>query len=105
MRLSDIGIGPLAAYDRPRKRGDFDIKISKDKTALLIPADLYNFIILECNAQNAQTAMDYLHSRPQAVARLLGWTEEDAKAAFQKLLAHVHGVLNMPQPATRGKKR
>lgn len=105
MRLNEIIICPRPCHDKPEGRGDFDIKISKDAKAMWIPSELYNFIILECNARNAQMAMDYLHDRPQIVARLLGWTKEEAKAAFQKLVAYMHGVLSMPKPATPGTRR
>jgi len=104
MQLSEIGIWVHLPYDKPRRRGDFDIFVHKDKKIMLIPVDLYNFIISECGARNAEAAMDFLCSRPQTVARLLGWTEEEVKTAFKKLVAHVHGVLNMPQPTTTGKR-
>ncbi len=103
--LKDIKIMSRPDYDRPKNRGDFDVYIYKDMSAMLVPANLFNLIIVECNANNVQTAMEYLSVRSQTVARLLGWTDAEAKAAFQKLVAYVHGALNMPQSTTQRKRR
>ena len=105
MKLNEIGLWMRSGCDRPRTRGDFDIYIHSEHKIMLIPRDLYDLIILECNARSAETAMGYLYTHPQTIARFLGWTEEDVKIAFQKLLAHVNGILSMPRPSTPGTRR
>ncbi len=105
IQLRQCDIWPRPALDKPKARGDFDIYINVERKVLLIPAILFNLIVLECNAQNAQTAMEYLHDHQVVVARVLKWTEKEVHDAFQKLVAHINGRLNMPQPKTQGKKR
>jgi len=105
MRLADIGISDRATFNKPRRRGDFDICINKDCNVTQIPANLYNFIVTECNARNAETVMEYLRDHPRTIATILRWTEEEAMMAFRKLAAYVNGVLAMPQPSSMPRKR
>ena len=95
MTLRDIKIMARKEYKKPKKRGDFDIYITcKKEPAMVIPVALYNLIVLDCNATNAQTAMEYLNSRTQTIAQLLGWREIDVEIAFKKLLMQAQIALN-----------
>jgi hypothetical protein len=98
MTLRDIKIKARKEYNKPKNRGDFDIYfICKNEYAMIIPIALYHIVVLDCNATNAQTVMEYISSRPQAVARCLGWTEEEVMTAFKKLAAQAHAALNSPK--------
>ncbi|MFA5133427.1 MAG: hypothetical protein WC459_01320 [Patescibacteria group bacterium] len=102
MTLKDIGVLPRAAFDKPSKRGNFDIYIHEGQCALLIPLNLYTLIILECNAQNAQTALQYIKSHVGTLSRLLNWPEEDVEKAFVKLFSDLQALLNKTRiPRTR----
>lgn len=104
MKLNEISLW-RSIYDRPRKRGDFDIHIRRDHKVMIIPSELFNLIILECNARSAETVMDYLQGHPQTIARFLGWTEEEVKIAFQKLSEYVQAAINIPRFSTSGTRR
>lgn len=103
--IREIKILARPATKKPKKRGDFDILVSKEHLVMFIPIDLYNLIIIECNAQNADGAIKYLCEHIGTVARFLHWEEDDVKRALRKLEAHINGVLTMPNPKTGPGKR
>lgn len=102
--LDQIKFASRRDLDKPKTRGDFDIYIRLDSKTILVPADLYNFILSNTNAQNAADLMNFVNQNQLLLASFLKWSMNDIDVARKRLLGHIHGIVSMPRPQTGGKK-
>lgn len=102
--LNQIKFAPRRDLDKPSRCSDFDICIHLDSKTILVPVDLYNFILSNANVQNAADLMNFVNQNGRLLADFLKWSMNDIEVAIKKLLGHIYGVTSMSRPKTGGKK-
>lgn len=102
--LRDLKITGRQSLAKPEKKGDFDFLAHKEKRIIYIPRDLYNLIVIECNARNMQNVLDYICTHPSTIAKFLLWGEKDVIKAVRDAIVFLNAVVGKINSIPRTKE-